>query len=233
MRFGSIPSAGMLFLVPLLAKRRWKASMACCAGFLAGLGPYLVWSRLRFGGFFLTLHKGWTNVEGKESVFFYLRNSGAIFTPVALFGLTIAAVFSLWRFFGPSRSQPRLLNSFGFQPASVGLKALLWLWLLADFLFLSGMTHKDPAMSCPLPSIPAARRLRSRALLCSPKQSDSVCGSVAPLCASVVYLPSHTRAFQRPLQRFSGPPSLITEIRRRWSHHSSLSPNSARRRSFT
>ena len=199
MRFGSIPSVGMLFLVPLLAKRRWKAAMACCAGFLAGLGPYLVWSRLRFGGFFLTLHKGWTNVEGKESVFFYLRNSGAIFTPVALFGLTIAAVFSVWRFFGPSRPQPRLLNSFGFQPASVGLKALLWLWLLADFLFLSGMTHKDPAMSCPLPSIPAARRLRPRALLCSPKQSDSVCGSVAPLCASVVYLPSHTRAFQWPL----------------------------------
>lgn len=216
----------MLFLVPLLAKRRWKASMACCAGFLAGLGPYLVWSRLRFGGFFLTLHKGWTNVEGKESVFFYLRNSGAIFTPVALFGLTIAAVFSVWRFFGPSRPQPRLLNSFGFQPASVGLKALLWLWLLADFLFLSGMTHKEPRYVLPL-------ALHS---CCSPASASR--SSVLPKaerfglrerCSSLRFcrLPSF------PHESVSAAPSLITEIRRRWSHHSSLSPNSARRRSFT
>jgi len=53
MRFGTLPSVGMLFLLPLTAKQRWKALMACGAGLLVGLSPYLIWSRLRFGTFFL------------------------------------------------------------------------------------------------------------------------------------------------------------------------------------
>ena len=187
----------MLFLVPLLAKRRWKASMACCAGFLAGLGPYLVWSRLRFGGFFLTLHKGWTNVEGKESVFFYLRNSGAIFTPVALFGLAIAAVFSVWRFFGPSRSQPRLLNSFAFQPSS--LVAFLWLWLLADFLFFSGMTHKEPRYVLPLAPPFLLLAGSGLALFCAPqRRAIRFAGALLLFeLLSFTFLPTR--------ERFSGP----------------------------
>ena len=113
MRFGTLPSVGMLFLLPLAAKRRWKALIACGAGLLVGLAPYLLWSRLRFGAFFFTLHAGWTHVEGPvESIFFYLRNSAAIFTPVAVFGLVVTASSWLRRPFGAFPSRPRLAAAF-------------------------------------------------------------------------------------------------------------------------
>ena len=149
MRFGSLPSAGMLLLLPLAAKRRWKALMACGAGLLVGLAPYLLWSRLRFGAFFFTLHAGWTNVEGpKESIFFYLRNAAAIFTPVAILGLALIALSLLWRSFGSLPSRPRLPAAF---PSSHSLlKAFLWLWLLTDFVFFSAMPHKEPRYILPL-----------------------------------------------------------------------------------
>jgi 4-amino-4-deoxy-L-arabinose transferase-like glycosyltransferase len=37
MRFGSLPSTGMLFLLPLAAKRRWNALMSCGVGLMVGL----------------------------------------------------------------------------------------------------------------------------------------------------------------------------------------------------
>ena len=57
----------MLFLLPLAAKQRWKALMACGAGLLVGLSPYLIWSHLRFGTFFFTLQAGWTHVEARRN----------------------------------------------------------------------------------------------------------------------------------------------------------------------
>jgi hypothetical protein len=141
----------MLFVLPLAAKRRWKALMACGAGLLAGLAPYLLWSRLRFGGFFFTLHTGWTKVQGpEESLFFYLRNSAVIFTPVAIFGLVVAASYWIWRFFG---AFPLRLRLFTISPANLSqlaLQAFLWLWLLMDFVFFSTMAHKEPRYVLPL-----------------------------------------------------------------------------------
>lgn len=145
MRFGSLPSVGMLFLLPLAAKRRWKALMACGAGLLVGLAPYLLWSRLRFGAFFFTLHAGWTHVEGpEESIFFYLRNSAAIFTPVSILGFVVIALSWLWRPFGALPSRPRLPATFPSNHSPLVLQAFLWLWLLTDFVFFSAMPHKEP-----------------------------------------------------------------------------------------
>ncbi len=147
MRFGTLPSVGMLFLLPLAAKRRWKALMSCGAGFLVGMVPYLVWSRVNYGAFFSTLHDGWTHVEGTaESIFFYLHNSAVIFTPVAIFGLFLAATSLLWRRFGapqlpfavPDTLSPRLIQTF------------LWLWLSVELVFFSAMPHKEPRYILPL-----------------------------------------------------------------------------------
>jgi 4-amino-4-deoxy-L-arabinose transferase-like glycosyltransferase len=151
MRFGTLPSVGMLFLLPLAAKRRWKALISCGAGLLVGLAPYLLWSRLRFGAFFFTLHAGWTHVEGpEESIFFYLRNSAAIFTPVALFGFVVTAALWLWRPFGALPSRPRLPAAFPSSLSPLALQAFLWLWLLMEFVFFSAMPHKEPRYILPL-----------------------------------------------------------------------------------
>lgn len=147
MRFGTLPSVGVLFLLPLAANRRWKALIACGSGLLVGLAPYLLWSRLHFGAFFFTLHAGWTHVEGPvESFFFYLRNSAIIFTPVAVFGLVVTASLWLWRPFGAVPSRPRLPANL----SPVVLQAFLWLWLLTEFVFFSAVPHKEPRYILPL-----------------------------------------------------------------------------------
>ncbi len=147
MRFGTLPSVGVLFLLPLAAKRRWKALIACGAGLLAGLAPYLIWSRLSFGTFLFTLHAGWTHVEGPvESFFFYLRDSATIFTPLAVFGLAVTASSWLWRPFGALPSRSRLPANL----SPVVVQVFLWLWLLTEFVFFSAVPHKEPRYILPL-----------------------------------------------------------------------------------
>ena len=149
MRFGTLPSVGVLFLLPLAANRRWKALMACGAGLLVGLAPYLIWSRLAFGTFLFTLRSGWTHVEGtQESIFFYLRNSTAIFTALAVFGLIVAATSLLWRRLGAFSSSAGLQSTSNISP--LVLRTFLWLWLLTELVFFSGMPHKEPRYILPL-----------------------------------------------------------------------------------
>ena len=176
MRFGTLPIVGMLFFLPLTAKRRWKALISCGAGLLVGLAPYLLWSRLSFGAFFFTLHAGLTHAEeSEESIFFYLRNSAAIFTPVALFGIVMTAISWLWRPFGAIPSRPRLPAACPSNLSPLVLQAFLWMWLLMGFVFFSAMPHKEPryilpfappflllagsglALFCALPSRPSRR----------------------------------------------------------------------------
>jgi hypothetical protein len=148
MRFGTLPSVAMLLLLPLAAKQPWKALIACGAGLLVGLAPYLLWSRLVYGGFFSTLHEGWTHVEGpEESIFFYLRNSATILTPVAVFGLVVTATSGLWRLVRAPRPRPVALAA-NFSP--LVLEVFLWLWLLTELVFFSVMPHKEPRYILPL-----------------------------------------------------------------------------------
>jgi 4-amino-4-deoxy-L-arabinose transferase-like glycosyltransferase len=168
MRFGTLPSVGMLFLLPLTAKQRWKALMACGAGLLVGLSPYLIWSRLRFGTFFFTLQAGWTHVEGSaESIFFYLRNSAVIFTPVAVFGLVVVATSWLWRRLGVFPARPRSPSAVPNALSPLVLQTFLWLWLLTELVFFSAMPHKEPRYILPLAPSFLLLAGSGLALLCS------------------------------------------------------------------
>jgi len=151
MRFGTLPIVGILLFLPLTAKRGWKALISCGVGLLVGLAPYLLWSRLSFGAFFFTLHAGWTHAEeSEEPIFFYLRNSAAILTPVALFGIVITATSWLWRPFGAIPSRPRLPAAFPSKISPLVLQAFLWMWLLMGLVFFSAMPHKEPRYILPI-----------------------------------------------------------------------------------
>lgn len=151
MRFGSIPSVGLLCLLPLAAKERWRAMVDTAAGFMLGLGPYLLWSRMTYGGYFETLREGWKNVEGPEPPFtFYLANSPTIFTWIGVLGLLLAAGAGLVVLFKSLRGEWIRAADFTFSPTPEVLQGFLWLWLLVDFVFFSQMAHKEPRYVMPL-----------------------------------------------------------------------------------
>lgn len=151
MRFGSIPSAGLLCLLPMIAKKRWRALAAAAAGLMAGLGPYLLWSRMTYGGYFATIREGWKNVEGPEPLFtFYLANSPTIFTWIGVAGLLLAAGAGLVAFFKSPCGEPFRAADFTLTATPEVLEGFLWLWLLVDFVFFSRMPHKEPRYIMPL-----------------------------------------------------------------------------------
>jgi hypothetical protein len=151
MRFGSIPSVGLLCLLPMTAKERWRALVATAAGFMVGLGPYLLWSRMTYGGYFETLREGWKNVEGPEPPFtFYLANSHTIFTWIGVVGLLLAAGVGLATLFKSLRGEPIRAADFTISATPEVLQGFLWLWLLVDFVFFSRMPHKEPRYVMPL-----------------------------------------------------------------------------------
>jgi 4-amino-4-deoxy-L-arabinose transferase-like glycosyltransferase len=151
MRFGSIPSVGILLLLPLMAGNRWKAIIVCVFGMATGIGPYLFWSKLRYGELLFTLRAGWANVEGPTEPFtFFLRNAPTIFTPVAVIGLMLFLFYQLshlgraiYGFHDARTHAASTLNQRFFN-------AYLWLWLLAGLVFFSLMPHKEPRYILPL-----------------------------------------------------------------------------------
>jgi hypothetical protein len=145
MRFGSLPSVCILLLLPVAAKQRWKALVVCGAGFLVGMAPYLLWSRLRFGGFLFTLRAGWAGVVDEGEPFsYYIVNSLVIFTPPGVLGLVLKAASSLQRLFRAIPSRLRTPSALFSDPSPNLVEAFLWLWLLADFAFFGTMPHKEP-----------------------------------------------------------------------------------------
>ena len=151
MRFGSAPSVGLLCLLPLMTRQRWRALAATAAGLIAGLAPYLLWSRVTSGGFFETLRLGWKNVEGPESPFtFYLVNAPTIFTWIGVAGLLLAAGSGLLALYRLLRAKPVRAAKFTFAVTPEALQGFLWLWLLADLIFFSRMPHKEPRYVMPL-----------------------------------------------------------------------------------
>jgi 4-amino-4-deoxy-L-arabinose transferase-like glycosyltransferase len=193
MRFGTLPSVGMLFLLTFAAPRRWKAIVACGLGLLAGMAPYLLWSRISFGSFLHTMQASWANVEGpEESFFFFFRNSGTIFTPVAVLGLLLFASYWLWRVL-KDRQQFREL--FVAPLSTFALQAYLWIWLLLGFLFFSDMPHKEPRYI--LPIAPPFLMLASSglALLCTvPRRSARIAGTTIVAAALLItFLPLRER----------------------------------------
>jgi hypothetical protein len=151
MRWGSIPSVGLICLLPLMTTRRWRALLATAAGLMAGLAPYLIWSRIAYDGYFETLEKGWANVEGPAPPFtFYLTNFPIIFTWIAVPGLVIAAAVGLVALYQFVSAKPDRATYLDYLASPEMLQGFLWMWLLIDLVFFSRMPHKEPRYVMPL-----------------------------------------------------------------------------------
>jgi len=142
-RFASIPSVGMLSLLVLGARRRWRAAFACGVGVAAGLGPYLCWSRYRYGGFLQTFRNGWDSFAGpRESPFYFLKNFGNIFPWVTLAGLALWIGREYWE----RRREKGSVQDHGVDAVagkrSGSLGVFLWVWGTALLLFFSALRHK-------------------------------------------------------------------------------------------
>lgn len=162
MRFASLSTVGVLALLVFAADRWWRAALACAAGLTAGIGPYLCWSRLRYGGFLHTFQHGWTNFEGPgESFSFYLRNFGNIFSWITLAGLALWIVRRAWEYrenrrqenqdgtAKPGATEHRLARH-GLGKQGHRLEAFLWLWAAALLVFFSALHHKEPRYAMPV-----------------------------------------------------------------------------------
>jgi 4-amino-4-deoxy-L-arabinose transferase-like glycosyltransferase len=152
MRFPSLSSVGVLSLLVLAADRWWRAALACGAGFAAGIGPYLCWSRFRYGGFFRTFRNGWGYFQGPgESFLFYLRNFGNIFSWITLAGLVLWIgrwAWENWKQKGGDHPVSPVEHTAG--KRSRTLEAFLWLWAAALLLFFSALRHKEPRYVMPV-----------------------------------------------------------------------------------
>jgi 4-amino-4-deoxy-L-arabinose transferase-like glycosyltransferase len=152
MRFGSLSSVGILSLLVFVANRRIRAALATAAGFALGLGPYLCWSRLRFGGFLETFRNGWSNFGGpSEPFFFYLQHSGVLLSSLTIAGLAIWVLRRAWDLRETKKPCDRVIRPGNF--LGIGQRkweGFLWLWALAIMLFFSCMSHKELRYAIPV-----------------------------------------------------------------------------------
>jgi hypothetical protein len=152
MRFPSLASVGMISLLALTAQRRLRAFAACAIGFAIGFAPYLIWSRIAFGGFLATLLSGWDNFDGpEESPLFFLRNFTYIFGWITLAGLALWIgnwAWEWWKLRASRRgdSPPQLAA----KKPSRRLEGFLWLWAAGVLVCFSALSHKEPRYILPL-----------------------------------------------------------------------------------
>jgi 4-amino-4-deoxy-L-arabinose transferase-like glycosyltransferase len=152
MRFASLSSVGLLSLLVLGAKQWRRAAAACAAGFAAGIGPYLCWSRLRYGGFFRTLQSGWANFQGpEESPVFYVKNLANIFGWITVAGLALWIGRWAWET-GKQQGGDHAVTSV--EPTggthSRGLDTFLWFWAASLLVFYSALRHSEPRYVIPV-----------------------------------------------------------------------------------
>jgi 4-amino-4-deoxy-L-arabinose transferase-like glycosyltransferase len=148
MRFGSLSSVAVLCVLLLAAHRRVRAVLACSAGFAVGIGPYLCWSRLRYGGFLATIREGWSNFGGAaQPFFFYLHDFIVIFSWLTVAGLAIWFVRTAWQAWRRSAAAtgPKLLGH-----GQRHWEAFLVLWAFVILLFFSALSHKEQRYILPV-----------------------------------------------------------------------------------
>jgi hypothetical protein len=152
MRFPSLSSVGMIGLLTLMAKRRWRAVAACAGGFAIGFAPYLCWSRMAYGGFLTTLREGWSNFDGPgESPFYYLKIYGNTFAWITLAGLLLwiaNRAWEIWKGKGTDHRDGPDASAAGGNARK--LEWFLWLWAVVLLVFFSTMHHKEPRYAIPL-----------------------------------------------------------------------------------
>jgi hypothetical protein len=149
MRFGSLSSVGILALLALGAKRRVRAAAACGAGFVVGMGPYLCWSRIRYGGFFETLHRGWQNFGGdKQPLDYYVKILPEMITWIGVAGLVMCLVrrgVELWR----ARMHGKPTGDAVATRRFFSWDAFLWFWAAAVLVFFSTLNHQESRYGLP------------------------------------------------------------------------------------
>lgn len=203
MRFASLPTVAVLSLLLLRADRRFRAALRFGAGFALGFGPYLLWSKVRYGGFLATLRRGWENVGGSaEPTLYYLQNFSSVFPWITLVGLVLWLVGWLldtrvdWERVADQvvvRLGPRAKKSPG------GSGAFLWGWALAVLSYFSALTHKE--LRYILPLAPPLFLLAGRGLkvLLRGTSLRARAFGTAVLVAALAY------SFAPVLDRFHGP----------------------------
>jgi 4-amino-4-deoxy-L-arabinose transferase-like glycosyltransferase len=196
MRFGSLSSVGVLGLLALMADRRARAMAACGAGFLVGLGPYLCWSRVRYGGFLATLVNGWNNVGGStHSPFYYLQRYGEIFSWLSLAGLALWMGRWAWARCGRGEDAWRASGALRKVRGARWLEVYLWLWGAAVLVFFSTLRHSEERYIMPLaPPLFLLAGIGLSVLVKGRRRSARVAGSIVLGCALIyTFLPLRHR----------------------------------------
>jgi 4-amino-4-deoxy-L-arabinose transferase-like glycosyltransferase len=200
MRFPSLASVGVLSLLLLCARRPLRAIAACAAGFLAGIAPYLCWSRIRYGGFLATFFSGWLNFDGEpESFFYYLKWSGVIFSWIALAGLLLWVARSLWEKLNPTPDADQLVSpETSLRLRLLGKEGFLLLWALVLMTVFSSLSHKEPRYVIPVaPPLFLLAGVGLSTLLMRRSKAARTAGTVAlAVILCIGFWPDH--------QRFSG-----------------------------
>jgi 4-amino-4-deoxy-L-arabinose transferase-like glycosyltransferase len=130
MRFASVPAIGMVSLL-LLRRGRWlRAVVRFGIGFGVAIVPYLLWSKIGYGGFLTTLQRGWANVAGSsEPPAYYIQHFVEVFSWIAVAGLVLWFVRAVLD--ARAGQKPTWRDAF------------LWAWAVAMLAYFSSITHKE------------------------------------------------------------------------------------------
>ena len=182
MRFASLLSVGVLGLLVFAGTRWFKAGLATVVGFMAALLPYLVWSRVQYGGFLTTFQRGWQYYEGaRESPLFLLRNFGVMFSWITLAGLALWVARWLWTW------RDKSANADSEYAGQARLVPFLWLWAGLLFLFFVALPHQEPRYAMPLgPPLFLLAGSGLTVLLDFPRATGRIAGTAA-LALALVY----------------------------------------------
>ncbi len=148
MRFASLPTVAILSLLLLCARRWFRAALWFGAGFVLGMGPYLLWSKLRYGGFLATFQTGWRYVGVRpEPATYYFLHFGAVFPWITLAGLMLWPV--AW-FLGKRHEQASANHEFVGDERRKVPAYLLWVWALVVLAYFSALPNKELRYILPL-----------------------------------------------------------------------------------
>ena len=197
MRFGSLATVGVLALLALAAGKPMRAAAACAAGFIAGMAPYLCWSRIHYGGFFATFRNGWSSLNGPTQPFlYYAQHLPQLISWTAVAGLAICAVRGIMNIPGrEGRSQPENDFNAAFEKNRKRWVGFLWLWAFVILVFFSSLSHKELRYALPLvPPLLLLAGAGLSALVESRRTMIRRAGTVALVAAMLAALwPSHHR----------------------------------------
>jgi 4-amino-4-deoxy-L-arabinose transferase-like glycosyltransferase len=151
MRFASLPTVAVLSLLCLRPHRRIAAVLKFGIGFAAGFAPYLLWSRVRYGGFLSTLLHGWQNVAGSvEPTSYYLQNLPTIFSWLTMAGIALWFIAKSFHF---NQTQESADLGSTAPPASRDLlywELFLWGWVVIVLAYYMAIPHKELRYILPL-----------------------------------------------------------------------------------